>query len=172
MLQGPPGGRGAALSHAHHPPRAHPRPNSPKCLICFSYFSTKVLCFCSLTSSDSSSACSGLVLTMLCGEARRGVGWGEAAAAGRLERGRVGRGRNAHPIHSGGGDGAVHISVAGAWACQVWPRTGAFGQIRGRGTGGVPHCRGPRPTPRPLLDLRSAPRPRPLPVTPRPRPPC
>lgn len=159
-----------------------PGPNSPKCLICFSYFSTKVLCFCSLTSSDSSSACSGLVLTMLCGEARRGVGWGKAAAAGRLERGRAGRGRNAHPIHSGGDDGAVHISVA--WAWQAWPRTGAFEQIRGRGTGGVPHRPGPPPAPfpsgttplsasiRPFLDLRSAPCPHPLPVTPRPRPPC
>ena len=130
MLEGPWRRRASPLSRA---PSTGPRPgpNSPKCLICFSYFSTKVLCFCSLTSSDSSSACSGLVLTMLCGGVRRGVGWGEAVE--RLKRGRVGRGRSAHPIQGGGGDGAMNINVAGAWAWQVWPRTRAFGQIRGGG---------------------------------------
>lgn len=111
-----PGGRGPtpAPCASPFPPADTPKalPNSPKCLICLSCLSTKVLCFCSLTSSGSSSACSGFVLTMLCGGVRGGVGWGEAEES--LAPGRVGRGRSAHPIHGAGGDGAMNISVAGA----------------------------------------------------------
>lgn len=116
--------------------------NLPKCLICFSYFSTKVLCFCSLASSESSSAFSGFVLTMLCDRARGQVGWGKAG----VRLGCEGRGRRAHPVHIGGGGVAKCIKVA-----EAWPR--AFGQIRGYGWASLGSTSQSQAQPVPLVAL-------------------